>query len=92
MRKVLGLVVVMASLGAGLAWADNAQASSRREYREAIRSMPILERPNRFGHIYGNTVRRVYQRRHGGLPGHNDAGLPAENALDHVGPHSATQP
>lgn len=26
--------------------------------RQEIRSMPILERPNRPGHFYGNTVRR----------------------------------
>jgi len=27
--------------------------------RAAIRSMPIEERPYRFGHVYGNTVRRL---------------------------------
>ncbi len=26
--------------------------------RREIRAMPIHERPNRFGHFYGNTVRR----------------------------------
>lgn len=28
--------------------------------REAIRSMHILDRPNRAGHFYGNTVRRLH--------------------------------
>jgi len=27
--------------------------------RAAIRSMPIEQRPYRFGHVYGNTVRRL---------------------------------
>lgn len=35
--------------------------SARSLTRQEIRSMPILERPYRFGHFYGNTVRR----RHG---------------------------
>ncbi|GAB6166818.1 hypothetical protein JCM19992_28180 [Thermostilla marina] len=38
----------------------NASAMSRAQYREMIRSMPLLERPNRPGHIYGNTVRRLH--------------------------------
>jgi hypothetical protein len=33
--------------------------------RQAIKAMPILERPNRVGHFYGNTVRRVNDRRPG---------------------------
>ncbi|MBE6427240.1 MAG: hypothetical protein E7028_01420 [Planctomycetaceae bacterium] len=40
---------------------EKAVSSARNLTRQEIRSMPILERPNRFGHIYGNTVRR----RHG---------------------------
>ncbi|NLE36987.1 MAG: hypothetical protein GX621_03085 [Pirellulaceae bacterium] len=31
--------------------------------REQIRQMPLLERPNRPGHFYGNTVRRLYYGR-----------------------------
>lgn len=27
--------------------------------REAIRQMPLEKRPNRIGHVYGNTVRRL---------------------------------
>jgi len=34
-------------------------------YRETIRQMPILERPNRPGHFYGNTVRRLHALRTG---------------------------
>jgi len=33
--------------------------------REQIRQMPLLERPNRPGHFYGNTVRRIHGRRVG---------------------------
>jgi hypothetical protein len=29
---------------------------------QQIRQQPILERPNRPGHVYGNTVRRIYYR------------------------------
>ena len=32
---------------------------------QQIRQMPLLARPNRPGHFYGNTVRRIYYRRHG---------------------------
>jgi Ni,Fe-hydrogenase I small subunit len=31
--------------------------------RKAIEQMPLLERPNRPGHFYGNTVRRIHDRR-----------------------------
>lgn len=31
--------------------------------RQEIRNMPLLERPNRPGHFYGNTVRRLHNRR-----------------------------
>ncbi len=34
--------------------------------RETIRQMPLLERPDRPGHIYGNTVRRMHRLRTGG--------------------------
>lgn len=68
---VLGLVVslFLSTLGSG-----TLSANSRQEYRDAIRSMPLLERPNRFGHFYGNTVRRLYYRRHGALPSQAPAG------------------
>jgi hypothetical protein len=34
--------------------------------RQEIRQMPILERPSRPGHFYGNTVRRGHTRTHQG--------------------------
>lgn len=45
--------------------ATNLQGMSRAEYRSHVRSMPLLERPNRPGHIYGNNVRRLHHFRHG---------------------------
>jgi len=30
---------------------------------QAVAQMPLLERPNRLGHIYGNNVRRLYYGR-----------------------------
>jgi len=67
MRQGVLLIAVVLALAVGTM--SNAFANSRQQYREAIRSMPLLERPNRFGHIYGNTVRRIYHRRYGSLPG-----------------------
>ena len=69
MRRVftLGLLVV-AMAAAGLACTarrDKASADSlavNAATRQTIKSMPILERPNRFGHFYGNTVRRANER------------------------------
>lgn len=43
----------------------SADSAARALTREQIRSMPILERPNRIGHFYGNTVRRRYHRHYG---------------------------
>lgn len=37
-------------------------AARRPMSRQEIRSMPILDRPNRPGHFYGNTVRRRHSR------------------------------
>ncbi len=31
-----------------------------RQSEQAIKQLPIHQRPNRFGHFYGNTVRRRY--------------------------------
>lgn len=31
--------------------------------RQANRQKPLLQRPNRPGHIYGNTMRRIFNRR-----------------------------
>jgi hypothetical protein len=63
----LGLLVV-AMAAAGLAFTARNDASSANSVavnaatRQAIKSMPILERPNRVGHFYGNTVRRANER------------------------------
>ncbi len=35
--------------------------------RRQLRSVPIINRPNRPGHIYGNTVRRLYYGRSSGF-------------------------
>lgn|GEM_PF-3949995 len=34
----------------------------RQTQRQVIRQMPLLERPYRVGHFYGNTVRRIHYR------------------------------
>ena len=44
---------------------ESALAATRRRARRAVNSsikaMPITQRPDRPGHFYGNTVRRVYR-------------------------------
>jgi len=39
-------------------------ADARNLDRVTIRQMPVTERPYRFGHIYGNNVRRVHRLTH----------------------------
>jgi hypothetical protein len=56
-RILIALTLIAAAVLPGPVSA--ATASSR----AAIKSMPITERPNRVGHFYGNTVRRVHNRR-----------------------------
>jgi len=46
--------------------AENVMSLPGPARREAIRNMPLLERPNRPGHFYGNTVRRLNALRNGG--------------------------
>jgi hypothetical protein len=65
-----GLLVVVLGLSSMATRARGAEtirtAEGPRERaggRQAIRSTPLLERPNRPGHFYGNTVRRVNERR-----------------------------
>ncbi|MBI1248610.1 hypothetical protein GC197_12315 [bacterium] len=53
-------LALMATLWFGFQ-ANTASAMTRAQ----IRSMPLLERPNRIGHFYGNNVRRVHHWRHG---------------------------
>ncbi|MCO6455950.1 MAG: hypothetical protein J5I93_11685 [Pirellulaceae bacterium] len=57
----LGLCLAAMILACG---ASTAQAATLRErwqqgaaYRASIRQMPLVERPNRPIHVYGNTVR-----------------------------------
>ncbi len=52
------LGLVLASLFYIPTSASEAASMSRRE----IRSMPIVQRPSRPGHFYGNAVRRNYAR------------------------------
>ena len=61
------IIIVVALLGLSLTtgWT---LANSTGMSRQEIRNMPIQTRPNRPGHFYGNTVRRMTQRREGGLP------------------------
>ena len=46
--------------------ASTATVSSNAAYRQVIRQTPILQRPDRPGHFYGNTVRRRHRRANGG--------------------------
>jgi hypothetical protein len=41
-------------------YAFQTQSQMRAAQREAIRQLPLLQRPNRPGHFYGNTVRRLH--------------------------------
>ncbi len=43
------------------------RVESKLEKRRAIKSMHILDRPDRPGHFYGNTVRRRHRRGAGRL-------------------------
>lgn len=67
MYRTIHLGILAAALGAGL-WSfaagrseasERLAGSPRPAQRQAIRQTPILERPNRAGHVYGNTVRRL---------------------------------
>lgn len=57
-RKIaLALVVAFPTFSVTSAEAAGYTAAQR----AAIRSMPIQQRPNRPGHVYGNTVRALYR-------------------------------
>jgi len=67
MYRTIHLGILAAALGAGL-WSFAAGPSEANErsagtprpaQRQTIRQTPILERPSRVGHVYGNTVRRL---------------------------------
>ena len=55
-------VVVAILAAAGFCIPSSAAAREMTLTRKEIREMPILERPSRPGHFYGNTVRRRYYR------------------------------
>ena len=40
---------------------------TRRQTDQRIKYMPITKRPDRIGHVYGNSVRRVYRLTNGRL-------------------------
>jgi hypothetical protein len=52
-------IALIATVSAFSSFTSECEARSRAEVRSQIRAMPILERPSRPGHIYGNTVRRL---------------------------------
>ena len=60
MARFLIAFVVVAS---AFIVADDSQAANRTLTRAEIRSMPMVARPNRPGHFFGNTVRRFARRR-----------------------------
>lgn len=61
MVRRLGIfaVALIATVAAFSTFESNASANNRAAVRAQIRAMPLLDRPNRLGHIYGNTVRRL---------------------------------
>ncbi|MBA2114785.1 hypothetical protein [Bremerella alba] len=63
-KNILCSMALVATIWFGFA-ASNVQGMNRAEYRSHIRSMEITQRPNRFGHFYGNNVRRIHRFRHG---------------------------
>ena len=70
-RASLGLMTGMLLLGsmAVAQESDRLPIIARGQLRQEIKSTPILERPNRPLHFYGNTVRRLYARGTGTMPG-----------------------
>jgi hypothetical protein len=59
-RSLSVLIVVVAGFSS---WSLPAPAATTNMSRREIRQTPVLERPSRPGHFYGNTVRRNH--RHG---------------------------
>ncbi|HEX4147272.1 MAG TPA: hypothetical protein VHY91_27490 [Pirellulales bacterium] len=58
-------ILIATALIAAAVMPSPADAASSTDSRTSIKSMPIVARPSRPGHFYGNTVRRVHQRRSG---------------------------
>ncbi|HTU23845.1 MAG TPA: hypothetical protein VMF30_00520 [Pirellulales bacterium] len=61
---VARILIASALIAAATAVSTPAEAATNMD-RATIRSMPITTRPSRPGHFYGNTVRRINQRRGG---------------------------
>jgi hypothetical protein len=61
MFRRLGMfaVAIVAIASAFASFESQCEANNRAAVRAQIRSTPMLDRPYRVGHIYGNTVRRV---------------------------------
>lgn len=64
-RRSLLAMLAIAGLLTALASPVSADTLPRRVQRDWQRAQktPMLKRPNRFGHIYGNNVRRLYHGR-----------------------------
>jgi hypothetical protein len=58
-------ILIATTLIAAAVMPSLADAAQTSDSRSTIKSMPIVSRPSRPGHFYGNTVRRVHQRRSG---------------------------
>jgi hypothetical protein len=57
--KWIVLVAAMSLIAAWMTPAVRTATAYTAEQRAVIRRMPIEQRPNRPGHVYGNTVRRL---------------------------------
>jgi hypothetical protein len=62
MRALLLVLVTLTSFTFPAISPGEASAAATTLTRAEIRAMPILERPNRPGHFYGNAVRRRHGR------------------------------
>ena len=58
-------ILIATTLIAAAVMPTPADAAGSSDSRSSIKSMPITARPSRPGHFYGNTVRRLHQRRSG---------------------------
>lgn len=63
MRRFLRLLLpLVAALAMGVVVSDYCFAGPIQRRNHLIKSMPLLDRPYRVGHVYGNTVRRRHYR------------------------------
>lgn len=58
LRFLLALIVTISAF----AFASESQAANNTLSRAQIRAMPMVARPNRPGHFFGNTVRFLSRR------------------------------